>query len=504
MTSLGPGLKEASKNLPSSFDWSKGNLPKKLFINNEYVESKNSKKLSLHNPIDGSAVADDVALAGEADVDAAVAAAEAAFPIWKKTPPNTRRDIMNKFADLLNQNRLALAELTRLTLGAPFGSFGSFEINLACEGFRYFAGWTDKFPGETYPQEDGFMKIVRNEPLGVTCGIIPWNGPLGNVGMKAGPALATGNCFILKPSEKTPFAALALGTLIKEAGFPPGVFQVISGDGSTGALLASHMRVRKVSFTGSTSTGRKIQEMAAKSNLKRVTLELGGKSPAVVFDDCNLDNAVSWCANAITANTGQVCFAASRVYVQAGIYDKFTAAYKAAMEEKARGVGDPNDEGTIIGPLVDQAQFDRVRGFIERGQQGQGTLLVGGGRVGEKGYYVQPTVFENVAQDAELCREEIFGPVAILNRFETEEEIVAKANDTNFGLMAGVFTQDINKAMRVASDIDSGMVGINCVSLCFLTAPFGGSKESGSGRENAINALRMFTEPKTVMVNLTY
>jgi aldehyde dehydrogenase (NAD+) len=289
--------------------------------------------------------------------------------------------MMYKLADLIEAKGLALAELTRLTLGAPFGSFGSFEINLAAEGFRYFAGWTDKFAGECYPQEDGFMKIVRNEPLGVTCGIIPWNGPMGNVGMKAGPALATGNCFILKPSEKTPFAALALGALIKEAGFPPGVFQILSGDGSTGALLASHMKVRKVSFTGSTNTGRKIQEMAAKSNLKRVTLELGGKSPAVVFDDCNLDNAVTWCVNGITANTGQVCFASSRVYVQEGIYDKFVAAYKKAMEERAKGAGDPDAEATTLGPLVDKSQFERVSGFLERGKS-QGTLLVGGGRIG--------------------------------------------------------------------------------------------------------------------------
>jgi len=475
-------------------------------------------------------VANDVALAGEQDVDAAVAAAEAAFPAWRKTLPNVRRDCMLKLADLIEQSGLALAEMTRATLGAPFGSFGSFEINLAAEGFRYFAGWTDKFAGETYPQEDGFLKIVRNEPLGVTCGIIPWNGPLGNVGMKAGPALATGNCFILKPSEKTPFAALALGTLIREAGFPPGVFQIISGDGSSGALLASHMKVRKVSFTGSTATGRRIQEMAAKSNLKRVTLELGGKSPAVVFDDCNFENAVTWCANAITANTGQVCFAASRVYVQEGIYPKFVEAYKKAMEEKIKLIGDPDADSTVIGPLVDQMQYDRVNGFLERGRS-QGNLLVGGNKVGDKvrrppynhplfpscvrsesltnftlaqGFYVQPTVFENVAEDAEICTQEIFGPVAVLNSFKTEEEIVAKANDTEFGLMAGVFTQDVNRAMRMAADLDAGMVGVNCVSMCFLQAPFGGNKQSGVGRENAINALRMFTETKTVFVNLTY
>ena len=348
------------------------------------------------------------------------------------------------------------------------------------------------------------MKIVRNEPLGVTAGVVPWNGPLGTVGLKAAPALATGNCFILKPSEKTPFAALALGPLIKEAGFPPGVFQIVSGDGSTGALIASHMRIRKVSFTGSIATGKKIQEMAAKSNLKRVTLELGGKSPAVVFDDCNLDNAVTWTANAITSNTGQVCFAASRVYVQEGIYDKFIAKYKAAMEEKAKVVGDPDDSKTQIGPLVDEAQFKRVSGFIERGQKGQGKLLVGGHRIGNKGFYLEPTVFTDVDPTSEIHCQEIFGPVSVVKSFKTEEEIMKLSNDTNFGLMAGVFTQDINKAMRVACDFDSGMVGINCVSLMFMNSPFGGSKESGLGRECGIHALRAFTEPKTIMVNLTY
>ncbi|KAF2841016.1 aldehyde dehydrogenase [Patellaria atrata CBS 101060] len=487
-----------------SFNFSKDNLPKKLFINNEYVDSKNSKKLTLTDPANGFLVADDVALAGEADVDAAVDAAEKAFPAWRKTSAADRRNIMYKFAELIEKNGIALAELTRITLGAPYGAFGAFEVGLASEAFKYNAGWIDKFAGESWPQEDGFLKIVRNEPLGVTAGIVPWNGPLGTIGLKAGPALATGNCFILKPSEKTPFASLALGALIKEAGFPPGVFQVLSGDGSTGALIASHMRVRKVSFTGSIPTGKKIQEMAAKSNLKRVTLELGGKSPAVVFDDADLENAVTWTANAITANTGQVCFAASRVYVQEGIYEKFIEKYKQAMKEKAKAVGDPEKEGTQIGPLVDEAQFKRVSGFIERGQKGQGKLLVGGQRIGDKGFYLEPTVFTDVDPTSEIHTQEIFGPVSVVRSFKTEEEIMKLSNDTNFGLMAGVFTQDINKALRVASEFDSGMVGVNCVSLMFMVAPFGGSKESGVGRECGVHALRAFTEPKTVMVNLTY
>lgn len=314
--------------------------------------------------------------------------------------------------------------------------------------------WADKFAGESYPQEDGFIKIVRNEPLGVTVGIIPWNGPVASVGLKAGPALATGNCFILKPSEKTPFAALALLPLIKEAGFPPGVFQVLSGDGSTGALLASHMRVRKVSFTGSIPTGKKIQEMAAKSNLKRVTLELGGKSPAVVFDDCNLDNAVTWTVNALTGNSGQVCFAASRVYVQEGVYDKFIEKYKAMFIEKSKAVGDPDETSTALGPLVDEAQFERVTGFIERAnEQKAGTLLTGGARIGDKGYFLEPTIFTDVKADSEIHTQEIFGPVSVVRTFKTEEEVMKICNDTEFGLMAGVFTQV--RVPRTGSSIEA-------------------------------------------------
>ncbi|KAK3710798.1 hypothetical protein LTR37_010022 [Vermiconidia calcicola] len=485
----------------SAFEFSKDKLPKQLIINNEYVDSKNSKKLTVYNPADGSLVADDVPLAGEADVDAAVEAAEKAFPAWKKTLPSKRRDMLNKLADLIDQNAKAIGELTRITLGAPWGSFGLFEVSLCAETLRYNAGWTDKFGGESYPQEDGFMKIVRNEPLGVTAGIIPWNGPVGSIGLKAGPALATGNCFILKPSEKTPFAALALLPLIKEAGFPPAVFQVLSGDGSTGALLASHMRfIYRIypNWQEDPRDGRQIKPQARHS-------ELGGKSPAVVFDDCNLENAVNWTVNAITGHSGQVCFAASRVYVQEGIYDKFIEKYKTMFAERSKLMGDPEAESTVLGPLVDKAQFERVTGFIQRGkEQNQGTLLTGGARLGDKGYFVEPTVFTDVKEDSEIHRDEIFGPVSVVRTFKTEEEVMKISNDTEYGLMAGVFTQDINKAMRIASDFDSGMVGINCISLMMTQAPFGGSKQSGIGREAGINALRAFTDPKTIMVNMTY
>lgn len=265
------------------------------------------------------------------------------------------------------------------------------------------------------------------------------------------------------------------------------------------------MRVRKVSFTGSIPTGKKIQEMAAKSNLKRVTLELGGKSPAVVFDDCNLDNAVNWTVNAITGHSGQVCFAASRVYVQEGIYDKFIEKYKEMFMERRKVMGDPDTQETVLGPLVDEAQFKRVTGFIERAKgQNSGTLLTGGARIGDKGYFVEPTVFTDVKPDSEIHNDEIFGPVSVVRTFKTEEEVLEISNNTEYGLMAGVFTQDINKAMRIASAFDSGMVGINCISLMMMQAPFGGSKQSGVGRESGIHALRAYTDPKTIMVNMNY
>lgn len=377
--------------------YSKTNLPKQLFINNEYVDSKNPRKWSLFNPTDGSLVCHDAPVAGEEDVNLAVSYAENAFPTWRKMAPTERRKILLRFADLVEANAKVLGDLTRVTLGSPVG-FNDFEASHAADGLRYYAGWIDKFGGESFPQDDGFLKIVRNEPLGVTVGIVPWNGPLITVGLKAAPALASGNCFIFKPSEKTPFAAIALGTLIKAAGFPPGVFQVLPGDGTTGALLSSHMRVRKVSFTGSIATGKKIQEMAAKSNLKRVTLELGGKSPAVVFKDCDLENAVNWTANGITANTGQVCFASSRVYVQEEIYDTFIQKYIEKMKEKRTKIGDPEASATEIGPMVDEVQFKRVSGFIERAQAGnQGKLIVGGQRIGDKVWtcrYVESVVLD--------------------------------------------------------------------------------------------------------------
>lgn len=319
--------------------------------------------------------------------------------------------------------------------------------------------------------------------------------------LKVAACLATGNVMIVKQSEKTPLGALAVAPLFEQAGIPKGVVQILSGDGSTGDLLASHMRIRKISFTGSISTGKKIQVAAAQSNLKRVTLEMGGKSPALVFEDCNLDNALTWTINGILARSGQVCVAATRVYVQKSIAERFIHAYTERMKEAAGKLGDPQDMTTALGPLVDETQFERVKGMIARGRE-EAELVVGGVQHGDTGCFMEPTVFLNPKPNAEIYRNEIFGPVAIIKTFETEEEALQMANDSEYGLMSGVFTSSISRAMRVASALDSGVVGVNCVSVLNMQVPFGGRKQSGIGREGGEYALREYTEPKTILINL--
>jgi aldehyde dehydrogenase (NAD+)/retinal dehydrogenase len=345
------------------------------------------------------------------------------------------------------------------------------------------------------------VKLVRHEPLGVCAAINPFNAPVATLFLKAAPALATGNVIIVKPSEKTPLGSLAVASLFEKAGFPPGVIQILTGPGSTGALLAEHMRIRKVSFTGSIATGKKIQVAAARSNLKRVTLELGGKSPAIVFEDANIENALTWTINAILTRSGQLCVAASRVYIQKSIAHQFIQEYKKRMEAAAKDLGDPQDPGVRLGPMVDQSQLERVKKMVERGKS-EAELVVGGFQHGETGCYMEPTVFLNPKEDAEIYRSEVFGPVSIIKTFETEEEVLKLANDTEFGLMSGVFTRDITRALRMSSLLETGVVGVNCVSIQNLQAPFGGKKQSGIGREFGEYALRLFTEPKTILINM--
>ncbi|KAH8700745.1 aldehyde dehydrogenase domain-containing protein [Talaromyces proteolyticus] len=473
---------------------------RKLYINGAYTESHSQQTLSIYNPKDDTLVATEIPIADAYDVDLAVTNAETAFNgPWASFTASQRAECFYRLADLLDKRLPMILRLDSLTTGNPVSLIPTREKGYIRNCLLYYAGWTDKMRGDYYPADDGFVKLVRHEPLGVCAAINPFNSPVASLFIKAAPCLATGNVLIIKPSEKSPLGSLAVGPLFEEAGFPPGVVQVLTGDGSTGALLARHMRVRKISFTGSIATGKKIQVAAAESNLKRVTLELGGKSPAVVFDDADLKNAVDWTLNGILARSGQVCVASSRIYVQKSIANEFIKQYTERMKAAATGFGDPQIPETKYGPLADSPSFERVQGMIMRGKK-EADLVVGGNRIGDVGCFIEPTVFLNPKDDAEIYRNEVFGPVAVIKSFDTEEEVVSLANDTEYGLMAGVFTKDINRALRVSQRIDSGVVGINCISVMNIQAPFGGKKASGYGREFGEYALRVFTEPKTILI----
>ncbi|EXJ87223.1 hypothetical protein A1O3_04182 [Capronia epimyces CBS 606.96] len=473
-----------------------------IYINGEYVASHSKRTFSVRNPKDNALVADAVPIADQEDVDRAVAAAEAAFVgPWSKFTALQRTEAFNRLNAILEERLIDILTLDSLTTGNPVSLIPTREKNYIKNCLLYYAGWTDKQKGDYLPADDGFVKLVRHEPLGVCAAVNPYNAPVATFILKAAPCLATGNVLIVKPSEKSPLGSLALAPLFEEAGFPKGVIQVLTGDGSTGALLAQHMRIRKISFTGSIPTGKKIQVAAAQSNLKRVTLELGGKSPALIFEDANLDNAVTWTVNGILARSGQVCVASSRVYVHESIAKEFTEKYIEKMRAAVDNIGDPQDPNVAFGPLADDAAFEKVKAMIARGET-EAQLVLGGKRKGDKGCFIEPTVFLNPKPTAQVLKEEVFGPVAVVLTFKTEEEAIELANDTEYGLMAGVFTKDINRALRVSARIESGVVGVNCISVMNMQVPFGGKKASGLGREFGEYALRAFTEPKSVLINM--
>ncbi|KAJ5297265.1 uncharacterized protein N7443_008158 [Penicillium atrosanguineum] len=457
-----------------------------------YVDAQTLARLSCYSTVDGSIVTSNVHEAVDQDVDAAVTAASAAFPSWAAFSPEKRACILHKFADLMERDADNLAYLEAVCNVKPVKLFRGYELPQAVSIFRYYAGWCGKVHGESFPTSNGFLKIVQREPLGVCAAITAFNAPIMGMAMKATPCLATGNTLIMKSSERTPLSTLYLGKLANEAGFPPGVFNIISGGALAGSLLAKHMDIDQVSFTGSAFIGKQIAQAALRSNLKRVALELGGKSPSIIFPDAKLDVALSWCVNGILVLSGQVCFASSRVYVYESIKKQVVEQMKASFESVEELFGDPLDEDVEFPPLFNQGHFDRVKGFIDRGKE-EATLVTGGEAMFAKGHWMQPTIFVDPTPDAEISREEVFGPMVIIIGFTDEEEVVAQANNTQFGLAGAIFTQDINRAVRIASAISCGTVGINCCGVLDATVPFGGYKQSGLGRELGQDALAEYT-----------
>jgi aldehyde dehydrogenase (NAD+) len=474
----------------------------KILINNRWIPSESGKTFATLNPATGQEICQ-VAEADAVDVEKAVAAARAAFDRgpWRKTQASERGRLLNRLADLIESIADELASLEALDNGKPVSVAKSVDVAATVACYRYFAGWADKIHGKTIPIDGDFFCYTRHEPVGVVGQIIPWNFPMLMQAWKLAPALATGNTVVMKPAEQTPLTALRIGELIVQAGFPEGVVNLLPGYGPTaGAAIANHMDVDKVAFTGSTEVGHLIMEAAAKSNLKRVTLELGGKSPNIVFADTDLDEAVEGAHFGLFFNHGQCCCAGSRVFVEQKVYNEFVE--RSGVRAKNRVVGSPFDPKTEQGPQVDGAQFDKVMSYIDSGRSQGARLVCGGDRVGDRGYFIQPTVFADVQDEMKIAREEIFGPVMSIIPFKNIDEVVDRANHTTYGLAAAVWTRDIKKAHAVANSVRAGTVWVNCYNVLDTRAPFGGFKQSGIGRELGEYGLQQYTEVKTVTVKI--
>lgn len=473
-----------------------------MLIGGKWVDSVSGKTFTTTNPATGETICQ-VAEGDKADIDKAVKAARKAFEEgpWPKTSAAERGRLINRLADLIEQHKEELAALETLDNGKPISDSLNADLPLTIKCYRYYAGWADKFHGKTIPVEGNFFCYTRHEPVGVVGQIIPWNFPLLMQAWKWGPALATGSTVVLKPAEQTPLTALRVAELAQQAGIPDGVLNVVPGYGPTaGAALSSHMDVDKVAFTGEYTTGQLVMEAAAKSNLKRVSLELGGKSPNVIFADADIDAAVEGAFFGLFFNQGQCCCAGSRLFVEDKIYDQFLD--RLLKRTKQQKVGDPFDASTTQGPQVSQEQADRIMGYIEAGKKEGAKMLTGGKRVGERGYFIEPTIFCDVKDEMKIAREEIFGPVMNVLRFKDLNEVVKRGNQTFYGLAAAIWTRDVKKAHQVANGLRAGTVWINCYDVFDAAAPFGGFKMSGIGRELGEYALQMYTEVKTVYVNL--
>lgn len=474
-----------------------------IFINNEFIPAVSGKTFPTINPTDGTKIAD-IAEGDKADVDNAVAAARKAFEMgspWRTMDASKRGVLLNKLADLIERDREYISKLETLDNGKPFNDAFNIDLPLVIKCFRYFAGWADKIHGKTIPIDGGYFTYTRHEPIGVVGQIIPWNFPLLMASWKLAPALTTGNCVILKLAEQTPLTGLYLASLFKEAGFPPGVVNIIPGYGPTaGAAISEHPDIDKIAFTGSTEIGKIVMQAAGKSNLKNVTLELGGKSPNIVFKDADIDYAVAVSNFALFFNQGQCCCAGSRCFVQEEIYDEFVN--KSVEYAKKAKVGDPFNKDTTQGPQVDEEQFNKILDLVESGKKEGAKLETGGSRHGTKGYFVQPTVFSDVQDDMRIAKEEIFGPVMQILKFKTIEEVIERANNTAYGLAASVFTTNLDNALTVSNSLRAGTVWVNCYDALEAQAPFGGFKASGSGRELGEYGLQQYSEVKTVTIKV--
>jgi len=473
---------------------------KKLFINGEFVESISGKTFKTYNPATGDVLAH-VSEAQSEDVDKAVTAAKDAFEKgpWATMSAAKRGELMTKLADLIEANKQEIAEIDSLDNGKPIGDVLGNDIPNAVGQFRYFAGWTTKNVGQTIPVSGEYLNYTRHEPVGVAGQIIPWNFPFMMVAWKVAPALATGCTVVLKPAEQTPLSALYFAKLVKEAGFPDGVVNIVNGFGEiTGDAIVKHPDVNKIAFTGSTVVGKSIMKEAA-NTLKRVTLELGGKSPNIVMPDADMEKTIPGVFSGIMANQGEVCSAGSRVFIHEDVYDEVVQGLTEYAKKVKQGSGlDPKTE---MGPLVSKEQQDRVVGYIQKGIDEGATKLTGGGHT-EKGFFVEPTVFVDVNDGMTIAQEEIFGPVVVAMPFKTIDEVIERANNSPFGLAAGVWTENLKTAHQIANRLKAGSVWVNCYNVTDPASPFGGYKQSGFGREMGSYALNNYTEVKSVWIDL--
>lgn len=473
-----------------------------LLINNEWTAARSGRRFAVYNPATEEKLTD-VAEADAEDVDIAVRAARRAYESgpWSKMPARERGRLLSRLAMLIDKHKDELAELESLNNGKPIRETKGFDLPQVIDTLEFYAGLADKIEGEVIPVAGNFLNYTVREPAGVVGQVIPWNFPLLMAAWKLGPALATGCTVVLKPAEQTPLTALRLGELLLEADIPPGVVNILPGFGPTaGAALARHRDVDKLAFTGSTEVGRVVMRLAAESNLKRVSLELGGKAPNIVLADADLDAAVAGTMTGIFFNQGEVCCAGSRLFIEEKIHDQFLQRLKDRADRLI--VGDPLDPKTEMGAQVSRLQFDKILDYIDKGKAEGAKILAGGTRAKDKGYFLRPTVFAGVSNQMSIAREEIFGPVVAAICFKDENDLHLQANDTHYGLSAGVWTRDIGKAHRLAKSLRAGTVWINSYNQFDAASPFGGFKQSGFGRELGKHALELYTQVKSVWVNL--